>query len=86
MRRRRPEPAKPPKLARQRILVVDDAPLLLKSLRDTLEFDGHDVTTATWRAGPCRRFPPRANRETPFHLVITDLGMPGWMAGRWPRA
>ena len=35
--RRRPRPS--------RILVVDDDPLLLKSLRDTLETYGHKVTT-----------------------------------------
>src|SRR6266446_481731 len=29
-----------------RILIVDDDPLVLKSLRDTLEADGHGVTTA----------------------------------------
>src|SRR5947208_744105 len=37
-------PARPAQ--RLRILLVDDDPLLLKSLRDTLENDGHIVTTA----------------------------------------
>ena len=32
--------------SRLRILVVDDDPLLIKSLRDALETDGHLVTTA----------------------------------------
>lgn len=35
--------AMPPRL---RLLLVDDDPLLLKSLRDTLEADGHVVATA----------------------------------------
>src|SRR6185295_1906094 len=32
---------------RLRILVVDDDPLLIKSLRDALEGDGHVITVAT---------------------------------------
>jgi signal transduction histidine kinase/PAS domain-containing protein/ActR/RegA family two-component response regulator len=59
-----------------RILVVDDDPLISKSLRDTLEAEGHAVTTAsggqegidTWRAAE--------ERQKPFAIVITDLGMP----------
>src|SRR5262249_38192405 len=35
-----------PDRVRQRILVVDDDPLLIKSLRDTLEGDGHTIVTA----------------------------------------
>ena len=38
-------PSRPP-CPRLRILVVDDDPLLIKSLRDTLEADGHAVVTA----------------------------------------
>ncbi|MES1261531.1 MAG: ATP-binding protein, partial [Acidobacteriota bacterium] len=36
----------PSPLVRMRILVVDDDPLIVKSLRDILEADGHSVTTA----------------------------------------
>jgi signal transduction histidine kinase/ActR/RegA family two-component response regulator len=64
------------KLSRLRILVVDDDPLILKSLQATLEGDGHAVTTAhggqegidLWRAAEVR--------NEPFAVVITDLGMP----------
>ena len=35
-----------PRPAPLRILIVDDDPLLLKSLRDTLEADGHAVTAS----------------------------------------
>ena len=39
-------PATTPLVRRLRILVVDDDPLIIKSLRDILEMDGHLVTTA----------------------------------------
>ncbi len=66
--------ALPPRL---RILVVDDDPLLIKSLRDTLEADGHIVTTAYYGTGRHRRgfVGCRENGES-FSVVITDLGMP----------
>ena len=71
-----PEPVRPAKLARQRILVVDDDPLLLKSLRDTLESDGHAVTAAAGGLSGLEAFSAAREADAPFHLVITDLGMP----------
>ena len=65
----------------QRILVVDDDPLLLKSLRDTLAIDGHAVTTAGGGLAGLEAFSAAREAETPFDLVITDLGMP-YMDGR----
>ena len=56
--------------------MVDDDPLLLKSLRDTLESDGHDVTTAAGGLAGLEAFSAAREAEAPFHLVITDLGMP----------
>ncbi|MCW3061081.1 MAG: hybrid sensor histidine kinase/response regulator [Capsulimonas sp.] len=64
---------KPP---RMRILVVDDDPLLLKSLRDTLEIDGHAVETANGGEAGIQTFREALSRQKPFALVITDLGMP----------
>jgi len=61
--------------ARLRILIVDDDPLMLKSLCETLELDGHRVVTANGgQAGidTFRGAPP----DAPFDVVITDLGMP----------
>ena len=59
-----------------RILIVDDDPLVLKSLRDALEGDGHDVTTADGgQAGIDAFLAARAQGNT-FPVVITDLGMP----------
>ena len=64
------------RLPQQRILVVDDDPLLLKSLRDTLDTDGHVVTTANGGLAGLDAFSAAREAETPFDLVITDLGMP----------
>jgi len=62
--------------ARQRILIVDDDPLLIKSLRDTLEADGHAVTAANGGQEGIDIFQAAEDRREPFAVVITDLGMP----------
>jgi CheY-like chemotaxis protein len=62
--------------SRQRILVVDDDPLLLKSLRDILETDGHLVVAANGGQAGLDAFDAAQKRDEPFAIVITDLGMP----------
>jgi signal transduction histidine kinase/ActR/RegA family two-component response regulator len=59
-----------------RILIVDDDPLVLKSLRDILEADGHDVTTADGGRAGIDAFLAAKAQGNPFPVVITDLGMP----------
>ena len=59
-----------------RILLVDDDPLVLKSLRDTLEIDGHAVSTANGGQGGIDLFLQSHLEGEPFDVVITDLGMP----------
>ena len=60
----------------RRILIVDDDPLLLDSLRAILESDGHRISVADGgQAGIDQFFAAHSARE-PFDLVITDLGMP----------
>jgi CheY-like chemotaxis protein len=59
----------------QRILIVDDDPLVLKSLRDALESDGHTVIADGGQAG-IDVFRAGLARGAPFPIVITDLGMP----------
>ena len=59
-----------------RILIVDDDPLVLKSLRDTLEADGHGVTTADGGRAGIDAFLAAKAQGNPFPVVITDLGMP----------
>lgn len=57
------------------ILVVDDDPLILKSLREILKGDGHTVTTANGGQEGINLF-RQAQAGSPFDVVITDLGMP----------
>ncbi len=61
---------------RLRILVVDDDPILLKSLRDILETDGHAIVTANHGQHGIDAFRAAVGTPTAFELVITDLGMP----------
>jgi PAS domain S-box-containing protein len=62
--------------ARLRILSVDDDPLLIKSLRDALEADGHAVVTANGGQEGIDAFRAAEERDERFAVVITDLGMP----------
>jgi signal transduction histidine kinase/ActR/RegA family two-component response regulator len=61
---------------RLRLLIVDDDPLLIKSLRDTLESDGHFIITASGGQDGIDAFRKAKERNEPFTAVITDLGMP----------
>jgi len=71
-----PKRASAASVAPQRILIVDDDPLLLKSLRDALETDGHEVTAANGGQAGIEAFVESHANGTPFPVVITDLGMP----------
>jgi signal transduction histidine kinase/CheY-like chemotaxis protein len=59
-----------------RILVVDDDPLPLRALRDTLEADGHHVVAADGGQAGIDAFVAAQRRGEPFTLVLSDLGMP----------
>lgn len=59
-----------------RILIVDDDPLVIKSLRDTLETEGHAVTAAPGGREGIDIVRQSVERNEPFSVVITDLGMP----------
>jgi len=61
---------------RLRILLVDDDPLLIKSLEDILQADGHAVTVAGGGQAGIDTFTASVKAGKPFALVITDLGMP----------
>ena len=72
-------PSRPPTaLPRLNVLLVDDDPLLLESLADTLLLDGHEVVTAAGgRVGiDIFREHLLGLEGRPFDLVVTDLGMP----------
>jgi len=58
------------------LLLVDDDPLILKSLQDSLDSDGHRVTTADGGQAGIDAFHAALRLHEPFDAVITDLGMP----------
>ena len=62
--------------SRLRLLLVDDDPVLLKSLRDALETDGHVIVTANSGEAGIATFRASLDRGEPCAAVITDLGMP----------
>jgi len=62
--------------ARMRLLVVDDDPLLLRTLQDILEADGHEVATASGGQAGIDAFHAAQARGEPFAVVLTDMGMP----------
>jgi PAS domain S-box-containing protein len=59
-----------------RILVVDDDPIIMKSLLTILEQDGHIVEAADGGQRGIDAFRAADERSEPFAVVITDLGMP----------
>ena len=70
--RTRPASALPTNL---RVLLVDDDPLVLDSLREALEADDHVIVTAQDAREGVAAFLAAQTAE-PFGVVITDLGMP----------
>jgi PAS domain S-box-containing protein len=59
-----------------RLLLIDDDPLLLRSLRDALELDEHEVVTAEGGQAGIDAFAAETRAGRSFDAVITDLGMP----------
>lgn len=66
----------PPRLEPLHILVVDDDPLILRSLQDALEQDGHQVDVADGGQAGIDQFCAAQVSHSPIDVVITDLGMP----------
>jgi CheY-like chemotaxis protein/anti-sigma regulatory factor (Ser/Thr protein kinase) len=69
-------PALPEALGSLRILIVDDDPLIIESLRATLESDGHQVTAADGGQAGIDAVLGAQQRGERYSVVITDLGMP----------
>lgn len=59
-----------------RILLVDDDPLILQSLKDVLQSDGHIVSTVDGGQKGIDEFFAARERGAPYEIVVTDLGMP----------
>jgi signal transduction histidine kinase/ActR/RegA family two-component response regulator len=59
-----------------RILLVDDDPMLIRSLQDSLQEDGHSITATHGGQAGIEAFTSALQAGEAFDLVITDLGMP----------
>jgi CheY-like chemotaxis protein len=53
---------------------LDDDPVLIKSLRDILDGDGHTIVTANGGQEGIDAFRAAFTADQPFTIVITDLG------------
>jgi CheY-like chemotaxis protein len=63
-------------LRKLRILLIDDDPILIRSLRDVLEADGHTIETALGGEAGIEAFLAARGAKHEFEVVLTDLGMP----------
>jgi signal transduction histidine kinase/ActR/RegA family two-component response regulator len=61
---------------RLRLLVIDDDPIVLRSLREALGGDGHAVTACGDGEAGVDAFKAHLAQGKTFDAVITDLGMP----------
>ena len=59
-----------------KLLLIDDDPMILQSLRNALEYEGHQVTCAHGGQAGIDMYRAASERQQPFSAVITDLGMP----------
>jgi CheY-like chemotaxis protein len=59
-----------------KVLVVDDDPLVLDSVGETLACEGHCVHKAQSGEAGISAFEEAQRRGEPFSIVITDLTMP----------
>ena len=59
-----------------RLLIIDDDPMILKSLQDTLEGDGHHITIANGGQKGIDAFHEAMDNGQRFDAIFTDLGMP----------
>jgi signal transduction histidine kinase/CheY-like chemotaxis protein len=72
----RPNLAATTSLRKLRILVIDDDPILIRSLRDVLEADGHIVEASLGGEEGIAAFIAARGTPDAFEVVMTDLGMP----------
>ena len=63
-------------LRKLRILIIDDDPILIRSLREVLEADGHNVEAAFGGEEGIAAFLAARATVREFEVVLTDLGMP----------
>ncbi|MFN2531842.1 MAG: PAS domain S-box protein [Pyrinomonadaceae bacterium] len=76
-----PASSTPNALNCKRLLIIDDDPIVLKSLQDALESDGHVVVAASGGQEGIEIFREACESDESFSVVFTDLGMP-YLDGR----
>ncbi len=62
----------------QKILLVDDEPLVLRSLQKTLERAGFDVETAGSSMEGLQVFQAAQKTDEPFTLAVLDMNIPNF--------
>ena len=70
-----PEAKRRGKCPSKKILCIDDDPIILQVEKDTFEEDGHEVTAAEGGLSGVENFSQALEKELPFDLVLTDVGM-----------
>ena len=75
MLKRQPVEAPIP-IAKLKVLIVDDDPLITKAMDFGLQMDGHTVVAASGGQEGIDRFNEALAKGEPFQAVVTDLGMP----------
>ncbi|HEU4778434.1 MAG TPA: ATP-binding protein [Steroidobacteraceae bacterium] len=63
-------------MRRLRILLIDDDPIIIKALEDSLAGDGHVTVAASGGQAGLDAFTAALGSKQAFDLVVTDLGMP----------
>lgn len=58
------------------VLVIDDDPVVLRSMKDVLTISGHATQAVGGGEAGLQAFRDAARRGQPYDVVITDLGMP----------
>lgn len=64
--------------AKAKLLLVDDEPLVLRSLQKTLLRAGYEVETASNCTDGLKTFETAQGSDTPFELAVLDLNMPAF--------
>ena len=69
-----------------KLLLVDDEPLVLRSLQKTLLRAGFDVETAGSFSAGVQAFEDALEQQSPFDLALLDLNMPNRQGEQAPGA
>lgn len=65
-------------MADKKILIVDDEPLILRSMQKTLARAGYEVNTANNCTSGLAMFEKERVEDIPFDLAVLDINMPGF--------